>query len=73
MFPTQNKKARKSNSQSATDSQHEPVDILVDTIIGYLEKSTAYMRVVGNQVFELLSGVIQSSTMDLILTVRFCC
>ena len=43
----------KEPSEEATD---EPVDILVDTIIGFLEKSTAYLRTVGNQVFSLLSG-----------------
>ena len=47
----------------------EPVDVLVDTVIGFLEKGTAYLRAAANQVFALLSGSVQESTIDLILTV----
>ena len=62
------KKDRKTKEplENVTD---EPVDILVDTIIGFLEKSTAYLRTVGNQVFSLLSGSVQNTTIDLILAV----
>jgi hypothetical protein len=48
---------------------HEPIDVLVDIIIGYLEKGTAFMRAVGNRSFTLLSGAIKESTVNLILTV----
>ncbi|KAF7338414.1 hypothetical protein MVEN_02067200 [Mycena venus] len=61
------KKAQKVAEDSA-DAPLEPVDIMVDTIIGFLEKSTAYMRAVGNQVFYLISSSVQASTIDLILT-----
>lgn len=50
---------------------HAPVDIFVDIVIGFLEKSTSYLRAVGNQVFSLLTSAIQESTVDLILTVRY--
>jgi DNA polymerase phi len=53
------------------ESLYAPVDIFVDIVIGFLEKSTSYLRAVGNQVFSLLSSVIQESTVDLILTVRY--
>lgn len=62
------KKERKTKEPSG-DVTDEPVDILVDTIIGFLEKSTAYIRTVGNQVFSLLSGSIKDTTIDLILVV----
>ncbi|KAJ6630633.1 DNA polymerase phi-domain-containing protein [Mycena sp. CBHHK59/15] len=61
------KKKRKAVEESE-DAPLEPVDILVDTIIGFLEKSTAYMRTVGNQVFSLISSSVQGSTIDLILS-----
>ena len=48
----------------------EPIDVLVDVIIGFLEKGTAYMRAAGNQSFSLLSGAVKDSTMNLILSVR---
>ncbi|KAF8061577.1 DNA polymerase phi-domain-containing protein [Lyophyllum atratum] len=70
MFPQgkKSKKARKSAAADTDEAAAEPVDIFVDTIIGFLEKSTAYMRTVGNQVFALLSGAVQESTIDLIVT-----
>lgn len=76
MFPTEPKeKTKKKARPSATEASADdgpippPIDVLVDTIIGFLEKSTAYMRAVSNQVFQMLSGEVQESTMDLILTV----
>ncbi|KAG6821076.1 hypothetical protein H0H93_007235 [Arthromyces matolae] len=70
MFPKgkKGKKARKSAPADESDTVPEPVDLFVDTIIGFLEKSTAYMRTVGNQVFALLSGAVNESTIDLIVT-----
>jgi DNA polymerase phi len=64
------KKDRKSKELSE-DLTDEPVDILVDTIIGFLEKSTAYLRTVGNQGFSLLSGSVKNTTIDLILAVSY--
>ena len=63
-----NKKDKKTKEFSE-DMADEPVDIFVDTIIGFLEKSTAYLRTVGNQVFSLLSGSVKHTTIDLILAV----
>lgn len=62
---------KKKAKDTLEESDEEPVDVLVDTIIGFLEKSTAYMRTIGNQVFSLLSGSIKESTIDLIVTVSF--
>jgi DNA polymerase phi len=73
MFPKQgtSKKAKKATEDPAEleDAAFEPIDVLVDTIIGYLEKSTAYMRSVSNQVFALISGSVKGTTIDLIVMV----
>lgn len=73
MFPKQgtSKKAKKATEDLAEleDAAFEPIDVLVDTIIGYLENSTAYMRSISNQVFALLSGSVKGTTIDLIVTV----
>ncbi|KAL1735154.1 DNA polymerase phi-domain-containing protein, partial [Schizophyllum commune] len=62
------KKARKSDA-AAQDAEEPPVvDVLVDVIIGFLEKGNAYLRACGNKAFALLTGVVQESTVDLILT-----
>ncbi|KAI0933631.1 hypothetical protein AcW1_005407 [Taiwanofungus camphoratus] len=73
MFPTENKKKKPRKSATSQDDSNEdealkPVDVLVDIVIGVLERATAYMRAVANQVFSLLSGSLQESTFDLILT-----
>ncbi|KAF9815443.1 hypothetical protein IEO21_04614 [Rhodonia placenta] len=74
MFPAvekKNKKSKKSTSNAADNAESqaaEPVDVLVDNVIGFLEQATSYMRAVANQVFSLLSGAVQESTIDLILT-----
>ncbi len=75
------KKTKKSDKQAAASGSGldsagaendvpEPVDVLVDTVIGFLEQATAYMRAVANQVFSLLSDSVRESTIDLILVVR---
>lgn len=76
MFPAETKKSKKSrkstgaDAATATDADApEPVDVLVDNVIGFLEQATAYMRSVANQVFALLSGSVKESTMNLILSV----
>jgi DNA polymerase phi len=63
------KESHKKTKESPGNATDEPVDILVDTIIGFLEKSTAYLRTVGYQVFSLLSGSVKDTTIDLILAV----
>ncbi|EIW60756.1 DNA-directed DNA polymerase [Trametes versicolor FP-101664 SS1] len=73
MFPAEAKKSKKSRKSMGEDKGKEkelpaPIDVLADTVIGFLEKGTAYMRAVANQVFSLLSGAVQESTIDLILT-----
>ncbi|KAJ7751995.1 DNA polymerase phi-domain-containing protein [Mycena metata] len=69
-FPSKKSKGKKAQKvgEETEEAPLEPVDIMVDAIIGFLEKSTAYMRTVGNQVFSLISSSVQASTIDLILT-----
>jgi DNA polymerase phi len=69
MLLADKKKKNRKTKEPSEDVTDEPVDILVDTIIGFLEKSTAYLRTVGNQVFSLLSGSAKSTTIDLVLAV----
>ena len=67
--PKKIKKARKSTDDTTGESVPEPVDVLVDSIIGFLEQSTAYLRTVANQTFSLISGAVQENTLDLIVSV----
>jgi len=71
LLPTENgkkmKKKEKLEVKRVEDAK--PIDLLVDDLIGYLEKSSAFMRVVANRVFEAVSGEVEESTMHLLLTV----
>ncbi|KZV71817.1 hypothetical protein PENSPDRAFT_751491 [Peniophora sp. CONT] len=65
---TSKKKSKKAAQEDVEEeSEPEPIDVLVDIIIGFLEKSTAFTRAVGNQSFSLLSGAVKGSTVDLVL------
>jgi hypothetical protein len=68
-----NKKKRKSAVTEEAKAKNEdeplPIDIFMDTIIGFLEKGTAFLRAVANQSFLLLSARLERSTIELILTV----
>jgi hypothetical protein len=72
LFPPSSGKPDICDSHGDHGVQHdhlEPIDVLVDIIIGYLEKGTAFLRAVGNRSFASLSGVVRESTVNLILTV----
>ncbi|TDL27573.1 hypothetical protein BD410DRAFT_762651 [Rickenella mellea] len=53
---------------SESEDAATPIDTLVDGIIGLLETSAALTREVANQSFAMLAGLVQQSTIDLILT-----
>lgn len=65
-------KKRKSNVtlETSDPETHQPIDEIVDVLIGLLENGTAYSRAVAIVCFEAVTPEIQRSTMDLILTVR---
>lgn len=63
------KKSKTAPKLSENGDEPLPIDVLVDVIIGFLEKSTAYMRAMANQAFALLCGSVQEPTIDLIVEV----
>ncbi|KAB5592609.1 DNA polymerase phi subunit [Ceratobasidium theobromae] len=50
------------------DDEHPPIDLLVDAIVGLLDEPSAFGKAVAIQAFGMLSGEVESSTIDLILT-----
>jgi hypothetical protein len=46
-----------------------PIDILVDIIVGLLEQSTSFSKIVAIQSFSYLSSLVTESAIDLILAV----
>ncbi|KAF9653857.1 hypothetical protein BDM02DRAFT_3265026 [Thelephora ganbajun] len=55
-------------AQPKDGDEPPPIDMLTDTIIGFLEKGTTFLRTVANQSFSLLSARLERSTIELILT-----
>lgn len=49
-----------------------PIDILVDAIIGFLEKASAFTRSVANEAFSRVTSDVEESTINLILSVSDC-
>ena len=50
----------------------KPVDLVVDTLIGYLEQQTNFLRATANHVFSLITSEVEDTTLDLILKVSLC-
>lgn len=76
MFTNQKSSKKHKNKQTAlppADDEAIPIDIFVDLLIGYLESASAYTRSVANEAFSRVTGVVQESTMNLILTVCDTC
>ena len=63
------KNAVTKEAKAKNEDEPLPIDILVDTIISFLERGTAFLRTVANQSFLLLSARLERSTIELILTV----
>ncbi|KAG0705011.1 DNA polymerase phi-domain-containing protein [Suillus ampliporus] len=67
MFSTdKSKKRRKSHTASQPESP-KPIDMLVDVLIGFLEKSTSYLRAVANKTFSCIASAVTETTIDLIV------
>jgi len=47
----------------------DPMDLLVDVLIGFLERASSQLRALASQVFGMLSGEVTESTVDLLLAV----
>ncbi|KIL68594.1 hypothetical protein M378DRAFT_190984 [Amanita muscaria Koide BX008] len=60
-------KRKTQGSDDEKEEVQEPIDVLVDLVIGFMEQSSGYLRTIGNQAFALLSSAIKQSTIDLIL------
>jgi hypothetical protein len=66
---TSNKSKKEEKIERKRGEDAKPIDLLVDDLIGYLERSSAFMRVVANRVFAAVCGEVEESTMHLLLTV----
>ncbi|KAF8447475.1 DNA polymerase phi-domain-containing protein [Boletus edulis BED1] len=69
MFPSEKMpKKSKSHPTPLSEDDPSPIDVLVDVIVGFLEKASAFTRSVANESFSRVTGAVQGSTVDLILS-----
>jgi DNA polymerase phi len=72
MFLSSEKKSKKTKThqqQPLSEDEPPPIDVLVDVMIGYLEKASAFARSVASESFSRVTSAVQGSTIDLILSV----
>ncbi|KIJ37708.1 hypothetical protein M422DRAFT_259809, partial [Sphaerobolus stellatus SS14] len=62
------KKTQDTEEDASQDDDVTPISSIVDMLIGYLEKSTQYLRSLANQVFTLVAELVDKPTVDLMLT-----
>jgi DNA polymerase phi len=69
MFSTdKSENRRKSHTLPQPDSDSpKPIDMLVDVLIGFLEKSTSYLRAMANKIFLCIASAATETTIDLIV------
>ncbi|EJD05959.1 uncharacterized protein FOMMEDRAFT_104342 [Fomitiporia mediterranea MF3/22] len=65
--PDKKKKKKEAKLDENEEPERPPIDLIVDFIIGLLEQSTNFSRVVANQSFSMLTPMVVDSTVDLIL------
>ncbi|GJJ11974.1 hypothetical protein Clacol_006212 [Clathrus columnatus] len=68
LLPKKSSPKKKKQEQTSDDPEPTPITALVDTLIGYLDKSTLYLRTIANQTFSLLTSLVDRESIDLILT-----
>jgi DNA polymerase phi len=75
MFSTdKSENRRKSHTLPQPDSDSpKPIDMLVDVLIGFLEKSTSYLRAMANKIFLCIASAATETTIDLIVAVSNHC
>ncbi|KAG9099782.1 hypothetical protein FRC06_004852 [Ceratobasidium sp. 370] len=59
--------SKRAKSSSPGDDEHSPIDLLADAIVGMLEASSGFSRIIATTAFGMLSGRAGESTIDLIL------
>ena len=65
----QKKKEIERDDSEEGESERPPIDLIVDVIIGLLEHSTNFTRVIADQSFSMLTSMVTDTTVDLILAV----
>lgn len=69
MFVQSKGLSRKKNNEENTEENHDPVDVIVDVLLGFLAKPSAFLHNMAEQAFKVFCGGITKSSLDLILDV----
>jgi DNA polymerase phi len=59
---------KKKNKENAEDN-HDPIDVIVDVLLGFLAKPSAFLHNMTEQAFKVFCGGVTKSSLDLMLDV----
>jgi DNA polymerase phi len=57
-------------SKAKEEEEPEPVEVLIDILVSFLSKSSALLRGLAEQVFEIFSDKLTKKALNLMLEVR---
>lgn len=63
------KAAKKSKAKEEQEDEPEPVEVLIDILLSFLSKSSALLRGLAEQVFEIFSDKLTKKALHLMLEV----
>jgi DNA polymerase phi len=69
MFVQSKRLSHKKNNEENTKKNHNPVDVIVDVLLGFLAKPSAFLHNMAEQAFKVFCDSITKSSLDLILDV----
>ncbi len=62
-------KAPKKKKNKNKEKNHDPVDVIVDVLLGFLAKPSAFLYNMAEQAFKVFCGGVTKSSLDLMLGV----
>jgi len=60
---------KSSKNKKNTEQNHNPVDVIVDVLLGFLAKPSAFLHNMAEQAFKVFCGGITKPSLDLMLDV----
>ncbi|RIA87347.1 DNA polymerase phi-domain-containing protein [Glomus cerebriforme] len=67
MFVQSKRSPKKKKNEETAEDNHDPVDVIVDVLLGFLAKPSAFLHKMAEQAFKVFCGFITKSSLDLML------
>ena len=69
MFVQSKRAPQEKKNEENAEENHDPVDVIVDVLLGFLAKPSAFLHKMVEQAFKVFCGGITKSSLDLMLDV----